>query len=135
VDPLNQTGDSFDAFLTNMQTSKISQSDGTVWDILPTFWKRNDFVPQILLDLPELIHKDFAHWEKVDVFGVCKIFLFCLHPDRCTEDAGELYRSEAAFSDEFLDLYEAIFTPDPDFSYIPTLEELEGIFSRELDQH
>jgi hypothetical protein len=72
-------------------------------------------------------------WEKVDVYAVCKVVLFCLDNSLVQINNTSRFREypQLAQSGTLRNLYARIFQPGPDLRNIPTLEKLKEAFLHE----
>lgn len=121
----------YEACLLNLQTSKVLGSDATVNHLLAIAWDRNLYIPEHL----RAGHRPDTDWEKVDVYALCRLVLFCLDRELAviTTTASLSTRLNLNLSDRFRKLYDALFRCDPLMRRIPTLEELREIFEDEYN--
>ncbi len=121
------------AALVNMQMTKVMDSEGTIIYQLTDRQKNNPFIPA---DIRRMSAEDLLDisWEKVDVYSVAKIILYCINPDltdsNCSTSKALMELETLDFSDDFVDFFENIL--DNDTVNNPSLEEMKEIFENEL---
>lgn len=119
----------YEAYLMDLHTSKIENSNETVNAKLAGAYDTSLYVPDCLRGR----NLSDTNWEKVDVYAVCRVVLFCLDSGLVTcsstgrfRDYKELHRATG-----MNELYERIFDVDPGLEQVPTLAELKEIFQNE----
>lgn len=120
----------YEAFLMDLHTSKIIDSNLTINSKLANAYDSSQYVPEVLKGMP-LADTD---WEKVDVYAVCRVVLFCLDRSLVQINNTSRFREheDLEWAEVLPDLYRRIFQPDPDLRNIPTLKELKELFQDEL---
>ena len=126
VDPLPNGG--YEAYLLDLQLSKIINSDLTVNAKLISEYDRSNYVPSSLWTLEQL--KKDVPWEQVDVYAVCKVVLFCIQKGLVqANNISQLQsHSELKNADALLRLYKSIYRRDDTLRSIPTLSQLRRYF-------
>ena len=119
----------YEAYLMDLQTSKITSSNVTVNAKLVSAYDSSQYVPSILWGKA----LENIDWEKVDVYAVCKVVLFCLDNSLVQINNTSRFREypQLAQSGTLRNLYARIFQPGPDLRNIPTLEKLKEAFLHE----
>jgi hypothetical protein len=112
----------YDAYLLDLQMSKIIDSDTTVNAKLISVYDSSNYVPSTLWR-QKLERID---WERVDVYAVCKLILFCVDKDLVKANNVGAFQSYPQLWDNepVCRLYTAIFRNDPTLRSIPTLAKL-----------
>lgn len=121
------------ATLVNMQMTKIVNCDKTIIHQLSRMQTNNPFQPADIRNLTEE-QLSRTNWEKVDVYSVAKIILYCIDRNLASDDAQEdsvvekLYYKN--FSDDFVELLTRIVSGDTNSN--PNIEEMIGVLVNEL---
>lgn len=129
VDPENS---GYEAFLMDLQTSKIVSSNVTVNPKLVAAYDKSQYVPACLWGRP----LDNVDWEKVDVFAVCRVLLFCLDKSLVSANSTSRFREHAELgqSNALRALYSKLFLPDSSLRNIPNLDSLKETFRNEYNK-
>ena len=130
-----QRNGTYDAYILDLRTSKIRGSNATVQHKLAAAWDNNYYIPQ-RLRYQDTLPPD-TPWDKVDAYALCRLVLFCM--DRqlpLATETGKLreYANtwDVRFSEEFLNLYKIVFSPNPKLEKLPDWEELKRIFEHAI---
>ena len=123
---------SYEAFLMDLQTSKIVNCDVTVNPKLVAAYDKSHYVPVCLWGKT----LENVDWEKVDVFAVCRVLLFCLDKSLVSANNTSRFRDHAELSQSagLRSLYTKLFLPDPSLRSIPTLAGLKETLQNEYDK-
>lgn len=130
---VDRENDGYEAFLMDLQTSKITSSNLTVNPKLVAAYDKSQYVPNCLWGKP----LNNVDWEKVDVFAVCRVLLFCLDKSLVSVNNTSRFREHAELSrsNGLRSLYAKLFLPDPSLRSIPGLAALKEIFRNEYSQY
>lgn len=122
----------YEAYLMDLHTSKIINSNVTVVAKLASAYDSSLYVPACLQGRP----LENVDWEKVDVFAVCRVVLFCLDRSLVQCSSTSVFRDHAELKNAsgMRTIYNRLFLPDPKLRDIPTLTELKELFQNEYDQ-
>ena len=123
---LNEEDGQLRAYLMNLQTSKIVDSCYTVNAALAASHSLNLYLPPLPTDIT-------PDWEKVDVYALCKVFLYCLNSKLPTVERTVLFDDYIDFSlsDPLLKLYKQIFQSKTNLDALPTLSQVKEVFLNE----
>lgn len=123
--------DSYMAYLVNMQTAKIVNSDGTIVYGLSRVLESSLYIPDDVRSFSseKLLQVD---WEQVDVYSVAKIMLYCVDPALTAGrvDIDSLY--DYGFNDSQVCFFEDILTGST--VGIPKLDKVQEMLEYELSQ-
>jgi len=88
-----------------METAKIQGYDGTVIGSMKSLLTNNPYLPREVRSGREVGN---VQWDKVDVYSVAKIMMYCLDPNLVQEeiDEDDIYDN---FSDDVADILVDIF--------------------------
>lgn len=121
----------YEAYLMDLHTSKIINSNVTVVAKLMSAYDSSLYVPACLQGRP----LDNVDWEKVDVFAVCRVVLFCIDSTLVPCTSTGVFRDHAELKNApgMRTIYNRILLPDPKLRNIPTMKELKELFQNEYD--
>lgn len=121
----------YEAYLMDLHTSKIENSNETVNVKLAGAYDTSLYVPDCLRgrDLSNI------NWEKADVYAVCRVVLFCLNRELVTCSSTGRFQDykELREAPGMADIYKRIFDVDSRLEQVPSLEELRELFQNEYD--
>lgn len=122
----------YEAYLMDLHTSKIINSNVTVVAKLMSAYDSSLYVPACLQGRP----LDNVDWEKVDVFAVCRVVLFCIDSALVPCTSTGVFRDHAELKNApgMRTIYNRILLNDPKLRNIPTMKELKELFQNEYDQ-
>lgn len=102
---LTPDDDSYMASVVNMETAKINGYDATVYGSLKSLMMENPYLPR---EVRLGIESDNVQWEKVDVYSIAKIMLYCIDPSivKGEVDEDDVYDN---FSEEVAEILMDVF--------------------------
>ena len=123
--------DTFMASLVNMQTAKVTDYEYTVFASIKGILKRNIYMPRELRSFKEGDQE--IDWERVDLYSIAKVIVYCLAPDLVTEeiDTDALY-DVPGLSDEMIEAFRVVF--ESSINEIYSLDEFEEILQNEITE-
>ncbi len=123
--------DKYDAYLLNLQTSKVVGSDTTISHLLAASWDRSYYIPGFLRGVKSVDRN--TDWEKLDVYALCRVILFCLNKELAitTSTAKFAEYPNVRMSRSLRRLYGGLFRDDLWLEDIPTLEEIKELLENE----
>ncbi len=133
---------SYEAFLLNLQTSKILGSDATVNHRLAAAWDYNFYVPELLRTAdPSKETKKIADadWEKVDAYSLCRIVLFCLDRQLALATTTAMLTEyninhpDHPLPDCLMNLYRIIFSGNYPIAALPSLSKVREVLTNAYD--
>ena len=119
------------ASLVNMQTAKVTDYEYTVFASIKGILKRNIYMPRELRSFKEGDQE--IDWERVDLYSIAKVIVYCLAPDLVTEeiDTDALY-DVPGLSDEMIEAFRVVF--ESSINEIYSLDEFEEILQNEITE-
>lgn len=130
----DESGKNCMATLVNMQMSKIVDGARTVVQHLSAIHENNPFQPADIRNLTEE-QLSRTNWEKVDVYSVAKIILYCMDPKLVLNSAQPASIVEKLFDKNFSDTFVEFLTDilEGDINNNPSLEEMKEVFVNEFN--
>lgn len=112
---ITPNGDDYLAGVVNLETAKINNHKGTVYSSIKNLMVKNPFLPKEVRNGNDSAE---IQWEKVDVYSVAVIMVYCLNETFVKEnmDSDALYD---VFSEEVADILTEIFDS--------SIKEIDGI--------
>lgn len=102
---ITPNGDDYMAGIVNMETAKIEGYNVTVFGSIKSLIEGNPYVP---LEVRNGSQSGDIQWDKVDIYSVAKIMVYCVNPKMVEDEIDEidLYNN---FSDDVADVLADIF--------------------------
>ncbi|MBP3783223.1 MAG: DUF4145 domain-containing protein [Butyrivibrio sp.] len=128
---ITPNADGYMAGVVNMETAKITGYEATVIGSMRELITQNPYMPRELRNFAENGPLDI-NWEKVDVYSLGKIMVYCKDPSLVKEEIDDSVLYDI-FPDEIADILYDIFTSSINMIYSPM--ELKEKLQDVVDQY